>query len=164
MNGKRKQTGKTLTTDCLNSTDSNAGCGVQGPADTYGQALNANGGGTYAMEWRSDGIRVWFFGRGDEPADLPTDASNTTVMPDPSTWPEPLADFPDTHCNIGQHFRNASIIADIDLCGQWAGSTSVYSTEDGCPSTCTNFVAQNASAFDTAYWEWKSFRVYTASS
>ena len=45
MNAKRKETGKVLTTNCLNSTDDNAGCGVQGAVDTYGQALNNNGGG-----------------------------------------------------------------------------------------------------------------------
>ncbi len=45
MNVKRKETGKGLKKDCFNGTDGNAGCGVQGSADTYGQALNSNGGG-----------------------------------------------------------------------------------------------------------------------
>ena len=44
-NVKREYTGTVLSTDCLNSTDSNAGCSVQGPDDTYGQALNNIGGG-----------------------------------------------------------------------------------------------------------------------
>lgn len=162
MNVKRKETGTALTTSCLNSTDSNAGCGVQGPQDTFGQAFNANGGGTYAMELRDAGIRVWFFARGSEPADLPTDVTNTTA-PDPSTWPEALADFPSTNCDIGSHFKNQSIIVNTDLCGSWAGATSVYSTQDGCPGTCTNFVANNATAYETAFWEFKSFRVYSAS-
>ena len=34
-NVKRKETGTVLTTNCLNSTDDNAGCGVQGVVDTY---------------------------------------------------------------------------------------------------------------------------------
>ena len=45
MNVKRKETGKSLSKNCLNSTDDNAGCGVQAPDDTYGDALNKNGGG-----------------------------------------------------------------------------------------------------------------------
>ena len=49
MSVKREETGKVLSTDCLNSTNSNAGCGVQGPGDTYGQALNNIGGGVSYM-------------------------------------------------------------------------------------------------------------------
>ena len=45
MSAKRLQTGTTLADNCLNSTDNNAGCGVQGPAYTYGPSFNANGGG-----------------------------------------------------------------------------------------------------------------------
>ena len=45
MNVKRKESGVVLSTDCLNSTDNNAGCGIQGTVDTYGQALNSQGGG-----------------------------------------------------------------------------------------------------------------------
>jgi len=162
MNVKRKETGTVLEKNCWNGTDDNAGCGVQGKKATFGEEFNANGGGVYAMELRDAGIRVWFFPRDDIPSDIPTDVSNTTA-PDPSTWGEALADFPSTHCEISSHFKNQSIIANIDLCGSWAGTTSVYSTEDGCPGTCEEFVTSNATAFDTAYWEFASFRVYSAS-
>lgn len=162
MNVKRKETGKVLSKNCLNSTDSNAGCGVQGSSASFGPEFNANGGGIYALEWRDAGIRMWFFTRDSIPSDLPTDVSNTTA-PDPSTWGEALADFPSTHCDIASHFKNQSIIANIDLCGSWAGSTSVYTTEDACPGTCSDFVATNNTAFATAYWEFASWRVYTAS-
>ena len=162
MNVKRKETGSSLTNNCWNGTDDNAGCGVQGAPATYGEAFNANGGGIYALEWRDAGIRVWFFARGSVPSNIPTDLTNTTA-PDPSVWGEALADFPATHCDMSSHFKNQSIIANIDLCGSWAGATGVYSTEDGCPGTCETFVTSNATAFDTAYWEWASWRVYTAS-
>ena len=109
------------------------------------------------MEWRTDGIRIWFFPRSSIPADITAGAS-----PDPSSWGTALADFPKTDCDISTHFQNQSIIANIDLCGTWAGATSVFSQQDGCPGTCTNFVATNATAFDTAYWEFNSFKVYTA--
>lgn len=162
MNVKRKETGTALDTNCLNSTNDNAGCGVLGAQATFGEDFNNNGGGIYAMEWRDAGIRVWFFPRDAIPSDIPTDVTNTSA-PDPSTWGTALADFPKTHCDISSHFKNQSIIANIDLCGTWAGATSVYNTEDSCPGTCTDYVATNNTAFETAFWEWNSWRVYTAS-
>ncbi|GAB7348803.1 hypothetical protein MBLNU459_g7521t2 [Dothideomycetes sp. NU459] len=160
MKDKRKETGTVVDTNCWNGTDDNAGCGVQGAVDTYGEAFNDNGGGVYAMELRDAGIRVWFFNRDSIPGDL---ASDNDTSPDPSSWGTALADFPSTDCDISSHFRNQSIIANIDLCGDWAGATSVYSTEYGCPGTCEEYVTSNATGFDTAYWEWASWRVYSAS-
>ena len=177
MNVKRKESGKVLSTNCLNSTDDNAGCGVQGTQDTYGQAFNENGGGVssypskklnrtkqtpqvYAMELRSAGIRTWFFPRSSTPSDI----SNTSSIPDPNSWGTALADFPSTDCSISSHFRNQSIIANIDLCGEWAGLESVYTTQDDCPGTCENLVSTNATAFENAYWEFASFRVYQSTN
>lgn len=161
MNVKRKQIGNALQSSCNHAKNDNAGCGVQGAQDTYGEALNANGGGIYAMEWRDAGIRVWFFPRSDIPSNIPEDVSNTTA-PDPSAWPEPFADFPSTDCDISSHFRNQSIVANIDLCGALAGAVDVYSGDYGCPGECTDFVATRPEAFETAFWEWRSWRVYTA--
>jgi len=158
MNGKRKETGTALEKNCYNGTDNNSGCGVQAPDDTFGEALNNNGGGVYAMEWRSAGIRVWFFARDSIPDDITAGTS-----PDPSSWGTALADFPNTDCSITDHFRNQSIIANIDLCGAWAGQTLYYSEVAGCPGTCEDYVTSNATAFDEAYWEFSSFKVYTAS-
>jgi hypothetical protein len=158
MDVKRIETGNVLSTDCLNSTNSNAGCGVQGPTDTYGPIFNANGGGVYAMELRSDGIRTWFFARSSIPVDIATGTS-----PDPSSWGTAFADFPNTDCNIGDHFRNQSIIANIDICGVWAGSDAVYTTQGSCPGVCTTYAATNATAFTEAYWQWNYFKVFQAS-
>lgn len=163
MDVKRKETGKSISHSCWNETDDNAGCGVKGPQNTFGEAFNNIGGGIYAMEWRDAGIRVWFFDRSNIPADIPSEVTNSTA-PDPSMWPKALADFPNTNCDIGNHFKNQSIITNIDLCGQWAGLNKVYKTEDQCPGSCTDFVATNAAAFEKAYWEFRSFRVYTAGS
>ena len=158
MSVKRKEAGRVLEKNCWNETNSNAGCGVQGAPATFGQAFNDNGGGVYAMELRTQGIRVWFFPR----SSIPSDISSNSSAPDPSTWPTALADFPSTDCNINQHFGNLSIVANIDLCGQWAGQSNVYSQQDGCPATCTEFVTNNNTAFETAYWEFASFKVYSA--
>jgi hypothetical protein len=45
----------------------------------------------------------------------PSDITN--LNPRPSRWGEALADFPNTECDIGSHFKNQSIIVNIDLCG-----------------------------------------------
>lgn len=123
---RREMTGEALHANCDAALNSNSGCGVRGENSSYGQALNAGGGGITAVEWRSAGIRVWQFPRDDIPGDI---RNNT---PDPSTWGSASADFPNTGCNIDKHFRNQSIIINISLCGDWAGG-SAY-TESGCKS------------------------------
>ncbi|KAI0166789.1 glycoside hydrolase family 16 protein [Hypoxylon sp. FL1284] len=154
MDVKRIMSGSTLTGDCYNATDDNAGCGVSGAHDSFGSGYNDAAGGITAMEWRDEGIRVWEFARNAVPADI------AARNPDPSTWGEATADFPDTNCDIGSHFRNQSIVVNIDLCGQWAGN--VYASS-GCPSNCTDYVANNPTAFTNAFWEFGGFEVYTAS-
>lgn len=125
---RREMTGESLHANCDAAVNYNSGCGVRGANASYGQALNAGNGGITAVEWRSAGIRVWQFARGSIPGDI---RNNT---PDPSTWGTALADFPNTGCNIDNHFRNQSIIINISLCGDWAGG-SAY-TESGCKSAC----------------------------
>jgi hypothetical protein len=110
------------------------------------------------MELRDAGIRVWMFSRGG----IPSDISNSS-SPDPSTWGEALADFPSTHCDISSHFKNQSIISNIDICGDLAGATSYYTKTNNCPGTCTQFAAENGANFTNAYWEFNSFKVYQAS-
>jgi hypothetical protein len=127
MNVKRKETGSSISTDCVAADDNNAGCGVDGATNSFGSIFNSNGGGVAAMELRSDGIRIWQFTRSSIPADI------TSGSPDPSTWGEATADFPDTDCDIGTHFKNQSIIANIDLCGTWAGTQSIYG--ESCESS-----------------------------
>lgn len=151
---KRKQTGSALTYNCYNGTNGNSGCGVQGPSNTFGAAFNQNGGGVYAMELRSEGIRMWMFNHSSIPSDI------TNKQPDPSTWPTALADFPNLECDIGSHFKNQSIIANIDLCGDWAGTQSVFGSNSQCTGTCSDWVAEKASEFDKAYWEFGGWWVY----
>ena len=122
----------------------------------------------YAMELRTAGIRVWFFGRNS----IPTDISDGT-SPDPSSWSTPLADFPSTDCSITDHFTNQSIIMNIDLCGSWAGEAKYFTSDTACASSasanqgaslsaCETIVATNATDFDEAYWELSSIKVYQA--
>ncbi|KAJ9139421.1 Concanavalin A-like lectin/glucanase domain-containing protein [Pleurostoma richardsiae] len=151
---KRKMTGESLQGDCHNTTNSNAGCGVEGAVSTYGTEWNSGGGGVVALEWRDAGIRVWQFARDSIPDDISDDS------PDPSTWGTALADFPDTGCDMSSHFKNQSIIVNIDLCGQL---TNAVWDESGCPSNCTDLVANQPSSFTNAYWEFGDFKIYQSS-
>lgn len=166
----RKMTGTAAQGDCHNTTNSNTGCGVDGSTDTYGATYNTNGGGVVAVEWRDDGIRMWQFDDSTTPSDI------TNGTPDPSTWGTALADFPDTKCDMSSHFSNASIIANIDLCGSLGEAKYPTSTcpkncvgDHTCiggssPTNCTDFVANNPTAFEDAYWEFGSFKIYQTSS
>jgi hypothetical protein len=128
---RREMSGTAGQADCHNATNYNTGCTVTGPPATHGPDFNAGGGGVVALEWRSEGIRAWMFPRDSEQvrgglAAIPASSGNVTA-PDPSTWGPPLADFPATSCDMGKHFRNQSIIVNIDLCGYlteavWEGS------------------------------------------
>jgi hypothetical protein len=43
------------------------------------------------------------------------------------------------------------------------GGTLYYTQQAGCLGTCSNLVATSAIAFEDAYWEFKSFKVYGVS-
>lgn len=165
---KREMLGTAEKLDCHNTTDGNAGCGVEGATSTYGVTYNDAGGGIMAVEWRDAGIRMWQFSSGSVPADI------TSGNPNPFSWGTALADFPNTKCDIGNHFTNASIIANIDLCGTLGESNYQTSTcpkkcvsgydciGGSTPTNCTDYVAKNPDAFSTAYWEFGTFQVYQA--
>jgi hypothetical protein len=75
-------TGTLDTLDCdVNAAGqpTNAGCGGYcAQSDSYGAGFNAAGGGVYAMDWRSDSIRIWHFTR----ANIPQDIKSGTPNPD----------------------------------------------------------------------------------
>ncbi|KAJ5259321.1 hypothetical protein N7478_012302 [Penicillium angulare] len=159
MNVKRKETGSAQHSNCLYSANDETGCSVEGKKASYGEEFNNNGGGVYAMELRDAGIRVWMFARDN----IPNDISNSSGIPDPSSWGEALADFPSTNCDISSHFKNQSIIANIDICGDMAGANTYYKELYDCPSSCTEWAAENGANFTNAYWEFNSFKVYQSS-
>jgi len=74
------QTGEIDTYNCnANAAGQsyNAGCGgwaqstsLYDADETYGYGLTDIGGGVYAMDWRSTGIRTWFFPSGSVPQDI----------------------------------------------------------------------------------------------
>lgn len=62
------------------------------------------------MEWTSSHIRIWFFPRGNVPANI------LHGRPDPRTWGLPQTNF-QGYCNIDRHFKDHSIIFDTTFCG-----------------------------------------------
>jgi hypothetical protein len=93
---------------CDSTINGNAGCGGYSPSSTsYGDAFNSVGGGVYAMDWQSDGIKVWMFNRANIPSDI------TSGNPDTRNWGSPEFVFAGPAANIGSHFSDHKIIFDM---------------------------------------------------
>lgn len=156
MPSSTSQTGTTLTTTCDAYVNSNTGCSVAAPTlNSFGPSFNANGGGWYAIERTNSFIRVWFWPRnGSPPADVRSGASTINT----GGWGTPTANFPSSaSCNLASHFGPNNILINLTLCGDWAGA--VYAA-DGCPGNCVDYVDNNPAAFQNAYFEFASMRVY----
>ncbi|KAI0700431.1 endo-beta-glucanase [Cytidiella melzeri] len=149
----RAMTGTATGLNCDTYATGGQACGVSGfDTNTYGPPFNAAGGGWYAMERTNSFIKVWFWSRNAaKPGDIGAASVNT------DNWGSPIALFPNTSCDIGAHFGPNNIIINLTFCGDWAGN--VYSTS-GCPSTCVDYVNNNPAAFDNAYFQFNSVRVY----
>jgi hypothetical protein len=61
------------------------------------------GGGVYATEWTSRGIKIWHFPRSKIPDNIQQNE------PDPGTWDTPLAAF-SGDCEFDQRFYEAKVI------------------------------------------------------
>lgn len=97
------------TANCnVNAPDQgkNVGCSIMADSEiTYGTGFNAAGGGTYATEWTSASIKIWFFPRGTVPADI------TAGTPSPSdAWGPPASAFePAPGFSMDDHFSQMNI-------------------------------------------------------
>jgi len=151
-------------TDCAAETTGNQGCGIRAAFNnTFGAGFNDNGGGTYAMKWDMNGVSVYFFPRGTEPADIISKA------PQPDTWGIPQAVWSAATCDPFKYFSNQQLIIDTVLCGNWASGlwsvSGIPGQDQSCAqrtgiSTCEEFVRTNGAAFSEAYWEVQSVSIY----
>ncbi|KAF2144668.1 glycoside hydrolase family 16 protein, partial [Aplosporella prunicola CBS 121167] len=128
-------------------------------APTYGPAFNKNGGGIFAMEWTTDGIKIFFFPH-KRRQDLHPMLRTAT---DDSRWGDPQAHFKGSGCDFERHFQMHRIVLNTDFCGEWAGQPHIW--QEGCAaktgsSTCQEYVINNPEAFKEAYWEIRSMRWY----
>ncbi|KAI0315868.1 2 beta-glucan [Amylostereum chailletii] len=153
----RKMTGTVKSTECSSGRGSNTGCGVTLKSDSsFGQDFNSNQGGFYAMERAENGIRVWFWKRGDKRT--PKDVLDGDDDIDTRSWGTPDALFPDSSCDIDSHFTDQNIVINLTFCGDWAGSNA-YS-QAGCPGTFTDFVKNDPREFSLAYFSILWVKVY----
>lgn len=163
---------------CGSSKGSNNGCAfIDDSKASYGAPFNKAGGGTYAMEWTSSGIKIWSFPRGQEPADLEGN-------PNPSGWAGKFlkAAWSSHSCDTKTFFKQHAVTFNTDLCGDWAGSAyrelsspppcdlpAIVGTDTdmsfslvclaGGKSKCLEYV-KTGSHFTEAYWAINSVRVY----
>ncbi|EJU02026.1 glycoside hydrolase family 16 protein [Dacryopinax primogenitus] len=148
------QTGAIIGRDCDAFVNDNSGCGITDPSQTsFGEPLNNLGGGVFAMQWDDNGIFAWFFHRSSVPPDI------TNGDPQPSGWGYPTALLSPAGCNPWLYFNSHSIVFDITLCGDWAGSA--YSSS-GCPGSCETQVMKGAN-FVNASWVVNSLIVFRES-
>ncbi|RMY05108.1 hypothetical protein D0867_10126 [Hortaea werneckii] len=156
------QTGTLLTSDC-GLGDGYTGCGSSvTKANNIGTGFNTAGGGVYALEWLSTGMKIWFFSRNDIPETIL--AANGTHGPDPSTFGVPDGSFQGS-CDFDSHFSAQQLVFNTDFCGSFAGNIW---QQNGCPMldpqnqwrSCNMYVASNPQAYSEAYWEVNYLKVY----
>ncbi|EPQ56970.1 hypothetical protein GLOTRDRAFT_73437 [Gloeophyllum trabeum ATCC 11539] len=164
MPQQRLQSGQTTSTVCDASVNYNQGCGVSfsKPA-SFGRPFNQQGGGYFAMaRTKADGVRVWFWARGDR--NTPQAISNPDALSVPALsrrrWGAPEAAFPTAadKCGYETHFDAHRMVFDLTFCGDWAGSA--WPATCG-PLNCVDYVNNNPKGFSDAYWEVNAVRVYT---
>jgi len=161
-------TGALTDTDCGTDLPSKTqGCTVTDPnAASYGAAFASAGGGAWATLMDESGIFIWFWPRASIPSDL--SVSNANSSPNPAGWGEPVAAYPASSCNTAQFFEPQFIILDITLCGDFAGSLTVYNEtcgpvpSDALANYCyTTNVIGNGANYDNAYFEVQYVRVWS---
>ncbi|KAJ3497051.1 hypothetical protein NLG97_g2206 [Lecanicillium saksenae] len=130
--------------------DQNIGCGYVPPTrdtSSYGDTFNAVGGGIYAMQWDDDYIKVWHFDRNTAPADI------SAKKPKPDSWGKPQAVYGGKSCDVKSHFRDMSIVLNINFCGDYGNAMWSSSGCSALAPTCSEWVAKNPAAFANAYWD-----------
>ncbi|KAL0946423.1 hypothetical protein HGRIS_012646 [Hohenbuehelia grisea] len=158
ISGSRPMTGVSTGDNCDGDATGGAGCGVHVADDrSYGPAFNANGGGWYAVERTNEAIKVFFWPRDDPTVPSEVSGATTSSQIHTETWGTPSAAFPNTSCNIEEHFDEHNIIINLTLCGDWAGNVYQFS---GCPSTCVDFVNNSPEGFVDAFFDFASITVF----
>ncbi|KAF8315336.1 hypothetical protein DL93DRAFT_2057199 [Clavulina sp. PMI_390] len=139
------------STTCGSSKSSNSGCAfIDSDKASAGAPFNAAGGGVFAMEWTSNGLKIWFFPRGSEPSDI------ASQNPNPNNWSTTYqkAAWSSHTCDTKKYFQQHAITFDTTLCGDWAGSAF-----SGGKTACEKYV-QTGSHFKEAYWAINHVSVY----
>lgn len=157
-----------LATNCASDATNNLGCGVTSTkGGDFGVEYNKNGGGVHAMYWsETDGISSYFFPKGSVPDDI------SSGSPDPSSWGQPMAHWPATNCDMSKYFYNHVVVFTNTVCGDWAGSSSVWNNpmngqSQSCQAmtgsgSCQAYLSNNPDMSE-AYWTINSLKIYQTS-
>ncbi|CAO1617176.1 unnamed protein product [Parajaminaea phylloscopi] len=149
-------TGDLVRKNCYAYNPPLGGCSiVQGSSSMprYGSGFNKAGGGVYVSRFDSTGLYVWYFSRGNIPADI------KAKTPRPSSWPTPMAKFSTDSCEYSKFFGNQTLIINTTIGGDWAGSTYGLYEQANCPGTIYT-ATMNATNWSKAKWVINSVRVY----
>ncbi|PKK46102.1 hypothetical protein CI102_10515 [Trichoderma harzianum] len=157
------QTASVATPNCDNTFQSppsqylNQGCTAN---DNKGPWASSSGG-TYAIEWTSDYIKLYNWHRGAEPANL------ASSNPDTATWGTPAVNLQGSNCNIDKHFNSQRLILDIDFCGNPVGTPAFW--QQSCAAvtkqaTCADYVAKFPGDFAQTYFQIQDIRYFSQST
>ncbi|CAK9015922.1 3(4)-beta-glucanase AFUA_2G14360 (Mixed-linked glucanase AFUA_2G14360) [Durusdinium trenchii] len=141
-----------INPDC-NAESGHEGCQVEGPNNSGGAAFNDQGGGVYATQWTSEGIKIWMWPRSQIPQDI------TAGEPDSLTWGEPYVFFPFGANCPSTHFQDQVLTINTDFCGDWAGEVSPWDSK----AECDGFVQDpNNIPKIQGYWQINYVKVFAA--
>ncbi|EHK45153.1 glycoside hydrolase family 16 protein, partial [Trichoderma atroviride IMI 206040] len=157
------QSAPVVTPNCDNTFQSppsqylNQGCTT---TDSTGPWASPSGG-TYAIEWTSDYIKLYNWARGAEPANL------ASSNPDTATWGTPVANLANSNCNIDSHFADQRLILDIDFCGNPVGTPAFW--QQSCAATtgqgtCADYVSKFPGDFAESYFQIQDIRYFSQST
>ena len=131
--GGAPYTGHALGTECTSSDGHNAGCGILDTKNTsFGHGFNLAGGGVFAHRLDGVGLAMWHFERDTIPQDI------QDGIPDPSSWPTPVAFWSSLGCDFSSHLSSHHIVLNTAIGGGWAGSDYPAS---GCSGTSSDRIA-----------------------
>ncbi|KAI0632998.1 concanavalin A-like lectin/glucanase domain-containing protein [Trametes polyzona] len=160
------QLGKTVGADCSAGRNSSQGCTVQETQpNSFGDGFNNNGGGVWAAQFDQSGIFIWFWGRGNIPADV--QGGGNTI--DTASWGTPSAAWPSSSCDVSKFFAPQQLVIDITLCGDFAGQPNIYQQTCGGPlgnSTVDicyidNVINNGTSDYANAFFEIQYVKVFS---
>ncbi|KAH7093838.1 glycoside hydrolase family 16 protein [Auriculariales sp. MPI-PUGE-AT-0066] len=145
--GAPQPEGRIKMNDCNSFANGNTGCGVFGDSQRdFGAPFNKAGGGWWATVRTESAIKMYF----DE-------VRNGADVVDPTGWGTPTSSFTSSGdlCSISDKFGKNRIIFNLTFCGGFAGHTF----HGGTPA-CEDFVRNNPEAYNLAFWNVLSLRVY----
>ncbi|KAI5292364.1 hypothetical protein KEM52_006419 [Ascosphaera acerosa] len=159
VNKDQDMIGTMTTDDCYvfsSEQPGNQGCVVKAPQNVgYGRNFNKAGGAVLATEITKETVTMWYFARGQVPAELKTGAE----VVDTSKWGKPMSIF-HGDCDFEEKIKDQIIIFNTAFCGDWAKNRWESSGCSAKAATCEEYVQNNPEAFKDVYWSINWMKVY----